>query len=46
MNTEKMESAYRWLDKAIQMEKEGKSSGLIDKALQKACDLEKEALAA
>lgn len=44
MNSEKMESAYRWLDKAINMEAEGKSPGLVDKALERAVSLEKEAL--
>lgn len=45
MDEEKMAAAERWLEKAIQLEKEGKSSGLVNKALEKACDLEKQALA-
>lgn len=41
--TEKMAEAYRWLDKAIQMEAEGKSKSLVDKCLEKACGYEIEA---
>lgn len=40
----KLEAAYRWLDKAIVMETEKKSDGLVGKALERACMLEKEAL--
>jgi hypothetical protein len=34
------EAADRWLDKAIGMENEGKPKGLVDKALDRACDYE------
>ena len=33
-------AAERWLSKAITMEQEGKGKGLIDKALDKACEYE------
>lgn len=45
MNEEKMAQAERWLERALQYEAENKAPGLVDKALQKACDLEKEVLA-
>jgi len=44
VDQEKLDSAYRWLDKAIAMEAEGKSPGLVTKALERACQLEKDAL--
>ena len=33
-------AAERWLGKAIQMEAEGKPVGLVNKALDKACEYE------
>lgn len=45
-NQEKLAEAYRWLDKAITMEAEGKSKSLVDKCLGKACAYEIEANAA
>jgi len=44
VDEEKLASAFRWLDKAIAMEAEGKSPGLVGKAMERACMLEKEAL--
>lgn len=44
IDEEKLASAFRWLEKAIVMEAEGKSEGLVGKALERACMLEKEAL--
>lgn len=44
IDQEKLASAYRWLEKAIVMEAEGKGAGLVGKALDRACALEKEAL--
>ena len=40
-----MEEALRWLDKAIRMESEGKPATLVNKALEKACNLENDAYA-
>ena len=40
----KLEAAYRMLNSAINYEKDGKSPSLINRALDRACDLEKEAL--
>jgi len=44
LDTVKMASALKWLDNAIRYESEGKPIGIINRALQKACDLELEAL--
>jgi hypothetical protein len=41
----KLETAYRWLDKAITFESEGKSQKMIDMAFAKAVALENEAFA-
>ena len=45
LNAQKLEDANRWLDKAVKAEEEGKSKGMVDKMLDKACDLENEAFA-
>lgn len=45
MNDEKMAEANKWLNNALKYEAEGKSQKFIDMALDKACKLEKEALA-
>jgi len=37
------DAADRWLDKAVLMEAEGKPNGLVDKALERACDYERAA---
>jgi hypothetical protein len=44
-NQEKYDSAHSWLDKAVKMEADGKPPGLVNRALEKACELEKEAFA-
>lgn len=38
---EHREAAERWLNKAVQMEAEGKPTSLINKALDKACEYER-----
>lgn len=40
---EHREAAERWLNKAVQMEAEGKPTSLINKALDKACEYEHKA---
>ncbi|MEN6303180.1 MAG: hypothetical protein ABFD96_10680 [Armatimonadia bacterium] len=37
------DAAERWLGKAISMEAEAKPKGIIDKALERACDYERAA---
>lgn len=44
-NQEILARAYTWLDKAIKMEEDGKSESMVNRALQKAVDLENEAFA-
>lgn len=41
----KLKEAQDWFDKAVKMEQEGKSKSLVEKALAKAIELEKEAIA-
>ncbi len=42
-DTDHRASAERWLNKAVQMEAEGKPTGLVNKALDKACEYEDQA---
>lgn len=44
MDDIKMKSAQTWLDKAIKFEAEGKSAHIVQMSLDKACNLEMEAL--
>lgn len=43
VNKEILDRAYHWLNNAIRYELEKKPIGIVNKALQKACDLELEA---